>query len=139
MEIKQLTSAVSVTPQIMPADLQAVHDAGFRSLICNRPDGEGADQPDFADVAAAARALGIMAVYQPIVSGRMSESDATAFGKSLEELPGPTLAYCRSGTRSATLWSLAMAPRMPAAEIAKTAAAAGYDVTGALAAFGHSQ
>jgi uncharacterized protein (TIGR01244 family) len=43
--------------------------------------------------------------------------------------PGPVLAYCRSGTRSTLLWSLAHARggRAPD-EIAADAARAGYDV-----------
>ncbi|MEK7693844.1 MAG: TIGR01244 family phosphatase, partial [Pseudomonadota bacterium] len=30
-----------------------------------------------------------------------------AFGLLVAELPKPVLAYCRTGTRSATLWNLA--------------------------------
>ncbi|WP_439154166.1 TIGR01244 family sulfur transferase [Yoonia sp.] len=130
MEFKKLTSGVSVTPQIMPADLQAVHDAGFRSIICNRPDGEAPDQPNFEDVATAARELGIEAVYQPIVAGKVSDDDADAFDKALGDLPGPVLAYCRTGTRSATLWSLAKADTLAVSDILATTKAAGYDMAG---------
>jgi sulfide:quinone oxidoreductase len=42
------------------------------------------------------------------------------------------LAYCRSGMRSTTLWGLANAGRLPAAQIVSRAAACGYDL-GALA------
>lgn len=139
METKMLTSGVSVSAQIVPADLQAAHDAGFRSIICNRPDGEAADQPDFAEIAAAAEKLGMTAVYQPIVPGHLGEDEAKAFDRALAKLPEPVLAYCRTGTRSATLWALAMSASLPVAEITRTAAAAGYDVTGALAAHGHLQ
>ncbi len=45
MEIKPLTTGLSVSAQIISADMQAIKDAGFRAIICNRPDGEGADQP----------------------------------------------------------------------------------------------
>ena len=45
MELKKITDAISVSPQIAPADIQAIKAAGFRAIICNRPDGEGADQP----------------------------------------------------------------------------------------------
>jgi sulfide:quinone oxidoreductase len=45
-------------------------------------------------------------------------------------MPGPVLAYCRSGTRSATLWSLAQAGARPFDEILSATAAAGYDMSG---------
>lgn len=109
MDIKRLTATVSVSPQIMPADMQAVHDAGFRAIICNRPDGEAEDQPPFAQIAAAAEKLGIKAVYQPIVPGEMSDAAPAAFAKALRELPGPVLAFCRSGARSTNLWTLSQA------------------------------
>jgi sulfide:quinone oxidoreductase len=44
--------------------------AGFRSIICNRPDGEGNDQPTFSEIEEAARAAGLEAYYMPVVPGR---------------------------------------------------------------------
>ena len=130
MDIKKLTAGLGVTPQITAADLKSVQAAGYRAVICNRPDGEGAGQPNFAEIAAAAEKLGMKAVYQPIVAGKVSDDDAAAFGKNLTELPGPVLAYCRTGTRSATLWSLAQAKALPLADILSTTKAAGYDMAG---------
>ena len=54
MELKRLTDTLSVSPQITVSDLPAIRAAGFRVIICNRPDGEGADQPTFAEIEAAA-------------------------------------------------------------------------------------
>ncbi len=45
-------------------------------------------------------------------------------------MPGPVLAYCRTGTRSATLWSLAMAGDKPLPDILQAAKGAGYDMAG---------
>jgi|GEM_PF-4253004 len=47
----------------------------------------------------------MQALYQPIVSGKVRDEDAEAFGQALLELPGPVFAYCPTGTRSATLAS----------------------------------
>ena len=42
----QLNDEYSVAPQIRLEDLQAVSQAGFRTLLINRPDGEGGpEQP----------------------------------------------------------------------------------------------
>ncbi|MFT6914914.1 MAG: sulfide:quinone oxidoreductase [Motiliproteus sp.] len=112
----------------MPADIQAIKDAGFRAIICNRPDGEGADQPAFEVVAKKAKKAGLEAVYLPIVAGKVTDDDAAAFDRMLSELPGPVLAYCRTGTRSTTLWSLAQADQRGLADILAVTQAAGYDM-----------
>jgi sulfide:quinone oxidoreductase len=130
MDIKPLAAGLSVSAQITPADMQAIKDAGFRAIICNRPDGEGADQPTFDEIAAAAKKAGLEARYLPIVSGKVSDADADAFDTAMSELPGPILAYCRSGTRSATLWSLAQATKRSLADILAATKAAGYDMGG---------
>lgn len=130
MDIKPLTAGLCVSPQILPDDMQAIKDAGFRAIICNRPDGEGADQPTFEEIAAAAKKAGLEATYLPIVAGKVTDEDANAFGKALTELPGPVLAYCRTGTRSATLWSLAQAGQRSLADILAATKAAGYDMAG---------
>src|SRR3546814_4759693 len=54
MTIRSLTPALSVSPQIDPADVVALAASGFRSIVCNRPDGEEAGQPTAAAIAAAA-------------------------------------------------------------------------------------
>ncbi len=130
MEFKTLTEGLSVSAQIVPSDMQALKDAGFRAIICNRPDGEGSDQPTFNEVSAAAQKLGIEATYLPIVAGKVLDGDAEAFSKTLAELPGPVLAYCRTGTRSATLWSLGQADHRSLADILAATKAAGYDMAG---------
>jgi sulfide:quinone oxidoreductase len=130
MDIKTLTAGLSVSGQIMPADVKDIKDAGFRAIICNRPDGEGADQPTFEEVAKAAKDIGIEAAYLPIVSGKVTDEDAEAFDGKLTELPGPVLAYCRTGTRSATLWSLSQAGQRSVADILAATKAAGYDMGG---------
>src|SRR6056297_3367941 len=130
MQFNKVTDALSVSPQISTGDMAAIRDAGYRAIICNRPDGEGADQPTFDEIEAAAKAAGLKVRYQPITSGMVRDEDAEAFGAALMELPGPVLAYCRTGTRSATLWSLSEAGRRPVPEILAATRAAGYDMAG---------
>ena len=103
---------------------------GFRSIICNRPDGEAADQPTFEEIEVAAKAKGLEARYLPVVSGKVRDQDAKDFSALTAELPKPVLAYCRTGTRSITLWSLAEGDKRPLPEILEKAKAAGYDMGG---------
>ena len=130
MQFNTITEAVTASPQVCPDDLTAIREAGYRAVICNRPDGEAADQPTFEEIEAAANKAGLEARYLPIVAGKVSDEDAAAFEAALTELPGPVLAYCRTGTRSATLWSLASADRLDPSEILSRTKAAGYDMAG---------
>jgi sulfide:quinone oxidoreductase len=128
MIVRSLTPDLSVSPQITVADVASLLTLGLRSIVCHRPDGEAPDQPNFEEIAQAARAAGLMAVHQPVVPGQASDEQAAAFTALCAELPKPVLAYCRTGTRSATLWALSQADKLSVAEIKRTAANAGYDL-----------
>ena len=130
MDLKRISDALSVSGQISPADVAELKAQGFRSIVCNRPDGEGADQPTFEEIHEAADAVGLAARYLPVKSGLVQDEDAVAFGTALRELPGPVFAYCRTGTRSVTLWSLSQSKALPMPDILAAAKAAGYDMNG---------
>jgi sulfide:quinone oxidoreductase len=129
MDIRKLTDELAVAGQIVPGDIPDLAAAGIRAIICNRPDGEAPGQASYSEIEKAAAANGIEIVYQPVSPNSIADSDAEAFGKALSELPKPLLAYCRSGTRCAVLWSLSEAGKRPAEDILRTAARAGYDLT----------
>lgn len=128
MEIHPLTPALSVSPQLSVADLQAVRDAGFKSVICNRPDGEGTDQPNFVEIERAALALGLQAKHLPADSGKVSDDQGVAFGKLMADLPKPVLAFCRTGMRSTTMWALSEATQTPLPTLIERAGKAGFDL-----------
>lgn len=130
METKFLTPQLSVAAQISVADLDELAQAGFKSIVCNRPDGEGADQAGFDEIAKAAQALGLQARYLPAETGKVSDEQGAAFGKLMDELPKPVLAYCRSGMRSSTMWALANAGKLPLPGIIEAANRAGFDLKG---------
>lgn len=97
----------SVAAQLSVALIADAAALGFKSLINNRPDGEGGpDQPKSVDIAAAAQAFGLHYVYLPVVSGSITTEQAAAMREALQTAPQPVLAFCRSGARSAQLYSL---------------------------------
>lgn len=106
MKIQHLAPGLSVSEQIQPMQMAALKEAGFRTVICNRPDGESIDQPPFAEIERAARALGIDAHYLPAEPGKVTDEQGIAFGQLLAQLATPVLAYCRTGTRSSIMWAL---------------------------------
>ena len=130
MQVRPLIDGLSVAPQISLDDVATVASLGFRSLMSNRPDGEEPGQPDAASIEAAARQAGLEFRWLPVTMPTLSQADARAFGTALDEMPGPTLAFCRTGTRSTVLWALSQAGGRPTDEIVSTAAAAGYDLEG---------
>ena len=128
MQLRRLTNELAVAGQVNPSDIPGLAAQGIRAIICNLPDGEAPDQPSYAEMEKAAAANGIKIAYQPVVMTAISDADAEAFGKLLDELPQPVLIYCRSGMRSATLWALSQAGTLPVEEIVEAAATAGYDL-----------
>jgi len=130
MDIKTIAPDLSVSPQLTVQDVGIAASQGFRSLIINRPDGESSDQPDREVIEEAARRHGMDVRYVPVVPGKVTDADVEAFDKAMHELPAPALAYCRTGTRSATLWALSQAGHLSTDAILKTAAGAGYDLSG---------
>jgi len=98
-------------------------------VINNRPDGESPDQPSSAVMQAAAETAGLSYHFIPLGRDGVSPQMVDAETEALEGSAGPVLAFCRSGTRSTTLWALSQAGKVPAQEIVTAAAHAGYDIS----------
>ena len=129
MDLKRINDHVSVSGQILPEDVATLKSLGFTAIVNNRPDGESPDQPAGAEIEAAAKAAGL--AYHAIPLGREGVN-AELVDKTkavIEGSDGPVFCFCRSGTRSTTLWALSQAGEMDASEIISQAAEAGYDMS----------
>ena len=104
MTPQKFTDDFTVSPQISPGDAAAIAALGFKSLICNRPDGEAPDQTPYAAIEAEAAKAGLVFRHIPVVSGAMTQDDVDAMAAALREMPAPVFAYCRSGTRCGVLF-----------------------------------
>lgn len=128
LDLRQVTDTFAVAPQIAVEDIVALRDAGFTTVVSNRPDGEESGQPTADDFAAAVEAAGLVFRHIPVAGG-FSLQDAEAMADVLAGSSGPVFAFCRSGTRSTLLWSLAQASRGGDPDAISAAAAnAGYDI-----------
>jgi len=106
--VQQLGADVCVAPQLDPAAMAWAAQAGFRSVINNRPDFEGGpDQPTSAVIEAAAVAAGLRYAHLPVSPAVQTPEQIARFAQLLAELPKPVLAFCRSGTRSGKLYHAA--------------------------------
>ncbi len=131
-DIRAVTPDFSVAPQISEADVEQIAKAGFKTIIANRPDGEGgAEQPRANAIRVRAEALGLTFIALPF-AGAPTPQIVEQMAHVLNEAPQPVLAYCRSGTRSITAWALAHAGQGAGEDIVNAAADAGYDLTSLL-------
>ena len=128
-DFRQVAPSFWASPQIGLAEVAEARARGITLIVNNRPEGEADDQVPGAAIEDAARAAGIDYLAIPVSHAGFSEDQVEAMAEALARASGPVLAYCRSGTRSTLLWSLAQAKggRAPEA-IAADAARAGYDV-----------
>jgi uncharacterized protein (TIGR01244 family) len=129
LELKRINDHISVSGQIRPEDVAAIKAEGFTTIINNRPDGESPDQPAGAEIEAAARAAGLDYVAIPLGREGVSPDMVEQTRQALAASKGPVFAFCRSGTRSTTLWALSQAGEMDGGDIIAAAAGAGYDMS----------
>lgn len=130
MDIREITPTYAVSPQIAAEDIPAIAEAGYTTIICNRPDSEIPPSHHAEVIASAARDAGLTFVEIPVTHQGLNLDMVEAQRSAINASAGPTLAYCASGTRSSIVWSLAQAGTMDADTIIAATAAAGYDLAG---------
>jgi uncharacterized protein (TIGR01244 family) len=104
MKIVKLTDSVAVSVQIAPGDVAVIAAGGFKVLINNRPDGEESNQPTSEAIAAAARSAGMEYHHMPVTALSFPGPHFEAMSDLLDDPDRPVLAFCRTGTRSTSLW-----------------------------------
>jgi sulfide:quinone oxidoreductase len=119
---------LSISDQIEATDIEQLAQEGVQVIMCNRPDEEAAEQPSFSDIAAAAEAKGMEAIYIPFKTGEMKAEHVTQM-RRLQDSGKRLHAFCRSGNRSFCLYAAAHASRgLPKEEILQQAEKAGVAV-----------
>jgi uncharacterized protein (TIGR01244 family) len=126
MQSVHITASLSVADQIDERDVQALAAAGFKSVICNRPDSEGGTPSD--RIRAACDRHGMKFFFQPVAYTGLGVADGDTFGRILQQCEEPVLAYCRSGRRTTALWAIAAAPLAGAQAVLQRADQIGLDV-----------
>jgi len=127
--IVELEPGIFVAPQLVEPDFAEIAARGIRSVVNNRPDGEAPGQLPNEQAEAAARRHGLAFRFLPVTSLTVTDDAVVgAFARLLDDLPRPTLLYCRSGTRCTILWTQVAAPRLGVERVLRIAAHAGYDM-----------
>jgi sulfide:quinone oxidoreductase len=128
-QLKKLETGIFVAAQLIEADFAELAARGFRSVVNNRPDGEAPDQLPSDLARAAALRQRLQYRYQPVENLNVTDENVVgAQARLINELPGPILFYCRSGTRCTILWAQVVAARLGVARTLEIASRAGYDL-----------
>jgi sulfide:quinone oxidoreductase len=127
--ITHITEEFAVSPALSPDDFAHIAAMGFRSVISNLPDGELRALPTSHEASALARRAGLEYRHIPVIkSDIFSERVVEGIDSALRELPGPVLAHCASGLRSAIAWAAVAARSQPADCVLAKLRAAGLDL-----------
>ncbi|TCO68786.1 TIGR01244 family sulfur transferase [Rhodovulum euryhalinum] len=125
-----VTDDFSAAAQPPAEAMAALAAAGYRTVICNRPDSEVAPGERSADMAAAAQAAGLEFAVVEVTHEGITPDTIAAQRRALSDLPGPHFGYCRAGFRSSVVWALAMAGARPTDEIMASLARVGFAMPG---------
>ena len=123
--MKEVTKNYFVSPQILASDVGLLKEQGFETIVCNRPDNEEPNQPDFESINKECSRLGFY--NYPLSPGDLN-IERVLETKGLLEEGNKILAYCRTGTRCITLWACAEVANKEVKEILKISENAGYDL-----------
>ena len=107
MDYRTIDPNFAVAGQIQPDQIEALAAAGFKSIVCARPDNEEPGKPSFRQISAQAEKLGMKSVHIPILGG-ISDGSVKAMKAALQNLPKPMYGYCRSGARAGSLYGAAL-------------------------------
>ena len=130
MKVKQLWDGFYVASQLDADDVAALPGMGIRSVLNHRPDGEATDQTPGAVIAQAAEMAGLVYQAAPIATKDVTAAEVAAMRRALRALPAPVCANCRTGTRAAIAWALAVSDRVPHDELVAALDQAGYGDAG---------
>lgn len=103
MHIERLTTQVSASDQLAVDDLAGIASMGVELLVCNRPDDEDEGQTPYAEIAEAAKTLGMEPILMPFSSYKITPEHRDEFIKLIETRKR-IHTYCRSGARCKRLW-----------------------------------
>lgn len=128
MDIREITPTFFVAPQISPDEMPSIVAAGFKRVICNRPDVEVPASHQSAAMEVAAQQAGLEFFTHPLSHLNMTPDVIAMNHDLIIGCDGPVLAYCASGTRSTIAWALAAAKNTPIDTVLSKARSAGYEL-----------
>ena len=128
MQYNTLSDDYSVSPQIDVTDVPSIAQAGFKSVICNRPDQENPGSRQIEAIKAAVEAAGMDFAENVFDPSSFGPNKIERQAELLAQLPGPVFAYCASGNRCSVVWAFTQAGRVATDRILDATTRAGYEL-----------
>ena len=128
MQYNTLSDDYSVSPQIDVADVPSIAQAGFKSVICNRPDQENPESRQIEAIKAAVEAAGMDFAENVFDPSSFGPDKIERQADLLAQLPGPIFAYCASGNRCSVVWAFTQAGRVATDRILDATTREGYEL-----------
>ncbi|MDP4065811.1 Beta-lactamase hydrolase-like protein [Rhodobacteraceae bacterium IMCC1933] len=128
MQINTLSDDYSVSPQIEVSDVPSIMQAGFKSVICNRPDQENPEPRQIEAIKAAVEAARMEFAENVFDPSSFGPDKIERQAELLAQLPSPVFAYCASGNRCSIVWAFAQAGRIATDTILDATTQAGYQL-----------
>lgn len=123
----ELEKGIFVAGQLAEEDFARLAQKGFKSVVCNRPDGEDEDQLASNEAEKLAHQNGLEFRFSPVIGFEITKDHhIEQFALDLAELEGPILFYCRTGTRCSLLWGQNALPRLGLERVLEIAGGAGF-------------
>ena len=129
MHINRLSPDYSVAPQIVIEDVATIVNAGFKSVICNRPDQENPVPCQIEAIKAVALAAGLEFAENVFDSDSFGSEKVKRQTELLKQMPSPVLAYCASGNRCSVIWAFSLAGTLEIDAILEATTHAGYKLS----------
>jgi sulfide:quinone oxidoreductase len=105
LALRQIADNCFVAGQISLLDLEHLQRIGVQTVINNRPDHEASNQPTHAELLAKAHSLGLVMHHLPLAAGTAPSAQLLQDFKAVFDAANkPVLAFCRSGTRSTSIY-----------------------------------
>lgn len=129
INIAQLTKNYSVAPQLTETDFVNIAEAGFKTIVNFRPDGEKPDYLNANEAEKLAKENGLAYFHIPVAINGLNADHIKAFRDVLGNAKEPVLAHCGTGKRASVVWAFANASNGDVDNIISCCAGAGHDIT----------
>ena len=108
-DLKKINDRLTVSGQPTADDIAQLKNAGFRTIVNLRTEGEE-DQPmSPEEERQAVEKAGMKYVHLPVSSAGMGPELVDKFRKEIAELPSPVLVHCAAGMRAGAFTMMATA------------------------------
>lgn len=126
--ISKLDEKYSVAPQLTEGDFSTIAEAGYKTVVNFRPDGEKPGYLNAIEAQQLAESNGLNYYHIPVPVNGFTNEHVAKLKDILANANAPVLAHCGTGKRASVVWALASAESGNVDDIINCCAGAGHDI-----------